>query len=135
SAPAARTIFTLYQLSASASAPVQLREVQVPLQTPSDLAWSGDMAFAAAGSGGVVVANMRTGAFHTTALPSNRAVRALDVNDSLVTLGVAAAGFAKLRRSGALGDTLVAYTVEALQQEPQPVTPCGPRVGTEDTAA
>jgi len=128
SAPAARTIFTLYQLSASASAPVQLREVQVPLQTPSDLAWSGDMAFAAAGSGGVVVANMRTGAFHTTALPSNRAVRALDVNDSLVTLGVAAAGFAKLRRSGALGDTLVGYTVEALQQEPTHVTLSGPRV-------
>jgi hypothetical protein len=86
------------------------------------------MAFAAAGSGGVVVANMRTGAFHTTALPSNRAVRALDVNDSLVTLGVAATGFAKLRRSGALGDTLVGYTVEALQQEPTHVTLSGPRV-------
>jgi len=128
SAPAARAIFTLYQLTAAASAPVQLREVQVPLQTPSDLAWSGDLAFAAAGSGGVVIANIRTGSFHTTALPSNRAVRALDVNDSLVTLGVAAAGFAKLRRSGALGDTLVGYTVEGLQHEPTHVTLSGPRV-------
>jgi hypothetical protein len=129
SAPAARTIFTLYQLSASASAPVQLREVQLPLQTPSDLAWAGDLAFAAAGSGGVVVANLRTGALPTTtALPSNRAVRALDVNDSLVVLGVAASGVAKLRRSGALGDTLVGYTVEGLQQEPTHVTLSGPRV-------
>ena len=139
SAPAARTIFTLYQLSAQASAPVQLREVQVPLQTPSDLAWSGDLAFAAVavGAGGVVVANLRTGLFHTTTLPGSRAVRALDVNDSLVTLGVAASGFAKLRRSGALGDSLVGYTVEALQQEPTHVTLSGSRVviATQDALA
>lgn len=133
-APGPRTIFTLYQLPAAASAPVQLREVQVPLQTPSDLAWSGDIAFAAAGSGGVVIANIRTGTFRTTSLPSNRAVRALDVNDSLVVMAVAAGGFAKLRRSGALGDTLGGYTVEALQQEPTHVTLSGSRaiIATQD---
>jgi len=133
-APAPRTIFTLYQLPVAASAPVQLREVQVPLQTPSDLAWSGDIAFAAAGSGGVVIANLRTGTFRTTSLPSNRAVRALDVNDSLVVMAVAAGGFAKLRRSGALGDTLGGYTVEALEQEPTQVTLSGTRaiIATQD---
>ncbi|HEX5031824.1 MAG TPA: hypothetical protein VFX78_10250, partial [Candidatus Eisenbacteria bacterium] len=136
-APAPRTILTLYQLQASASAPVQLREVQVPLQTPSDLAWDRDIAFVAAGSGGVVIANMATGAFHTTALPGFRAVRALDVNDTLVVMGVAASGLAKLRRSGALGDTLVGYTVEALQQEPTHVTLLGSRVviATQDALA
>jgi hypothetical protein len=134
SAPGARTILTLYQLPSAASAAIQLREVQVPLQTPSDLAWKEDLAFVAAGSGGVVVANMRTGSFHTTALPSNRAVRALDVNDSLVVAGVAASGLAKLRRSGAMGDTLGGYTVESLEQEPTHVTLVGTRaiVATQD---
>jgi hypothetical protein len=134
SAPGARIFLTLYQLPSGATAAVQLREVQVPLQTPSDLAWKDDLAFVAAGSGGVVVANMRTGAFHTTALPSNRAVLALDVNDSLVVAGVAAKGLAKYRRSGALGDTLGGYTVESLGEEPTHVTLVGTRaiIATQD---
>jgi len=134
SAPAPRIILTLYQLPSGASAAVQLREIQVPNQTPSDLAWKDDLAFVAAGSGGVVVANMRTGSFSTKALPSNRAVRALDVNDSLVVAGVVASGLAKLRRSGALGDTLGGYTVESLEQEPTHVTLMGTRaiVATQD---
>ena len=137
SAPGARIILTLYQLPSGASAAVQLREVQVPLQTPSDLAWKNDLAFVAAGSGGVVVANMRTGLFHTTALPSNRAVRALDVNDSLVVAAVVASGLAKFRRTGALGDTLGGYTVEPLDQEPTHVTLVGTRaiVTTQEVIA
>ena len=128
STPAARTIFTLYRLPAAASAPIQLREVQVPLKSPSDLAWDGDLAFAAAGPGGVVLADMATGEFQSTALPGNRAVSALEVNDSLVVMGVVASGLAKLRRSGAQGDVLGGYTVEALQQEPTHVTLSGSRV-------
>ena len=130
STPATRLVLTLYRLPAGASAPVQLREIQVPLQSPSDLAWSGDLAFAAAGSGGVVIANLANGLFQTTALPSFRAARALDVNDSLVVVGVVASGLAKLRRghTGAVGDTLTGYTVEPLEQEPTHVTLSGSRV-------
>jgi hypothetical protein len=74
-------------------------------QTPSDLVWKEDLAFVAAGSGGVVVANMDRLVPHRLYwLPRRARTR----RRSLVVAGVAASGLAKLRRSGA-GDTLGGY--------------------------
>jgi hypothetical protein len=125
--PTPRLFLTLYRLPAGATEPESLREIQVPLETAYDVAWRGDIAFAADGNDGVVVANLRTGATRVAAFPGNRFVRALDVNDSLVVLALEG-GLGKLRRFGVEGDSLANATFEGLELEPTHVTLSGSRV-------
>lgn len=116
-----RLFLTLYRFQAGAAAPESLRESSVPLQAPSDLVWTGDLAFLAVGNAGVTVIRVPTGTTRTTPA-GGRFVSDLDVNDSLVVATLSASGLGKLRRSGSLGDSLVSFTSESLQLEPTRVS-------------
>jgi hypothetical protein len=135
--PAQRLLLTLYRLPVGASEAESLSEVAVPLEIPTSMAWRGDLAFVGAGNGGIVVVNIRTGAHHSYRLPGNAYVRAVDANDSVVVAVTPASGFARVRRAGALGDTLVNATLEALSLDPFHVTLSGDRVllATRDAEA
>jgi len=120
--PIQRVILTLYRLQAGASAPESLKEIAVPLETPTSVAWRGDLAFVGVGNDGVDVVNVRTGAHRTFRLPGNIYARAVDANDSVVVAATQASGLARMRRSGVAGDSLVNATVEALTFDPYHVT-------------
>lgn len=124
--PTRRLFLTLYRFPAGAAPPESLREISVPLQAPSDLVWSGDLAFLATGNSGVTVVHLVTGAVRATPAGS-RFVRDLDVNDSLVVMTLSAAGLGRLRRAGAAGDSLVSFSSENLQLEPTRVSLVGTR--------
>jgi hypothetical protein len=134
--PTRRLFLNLYRLPAGAVEPDSLREVSVALQSPSDLVWSGDLAFLATGNSGVTVIHVGTGATRTVTA-GGRFVRDLDVNDSLVVATLSAAGLGKLRRAGASGDSLLSFTSENLQLEPTRVSLVGNRVvvSTQDVLA
>ncbi len=133
--PIPRLFLTLYRLQAGAAQPETLLEIQVPNQTPTGLAWRGDRAFIAAGNLGILVANTSTGSLPDTA-SLGRFVRAVDANDSVVVAVAEAGTFARLRRSGTQGETLVNPTLESLSLEPVQVTLSGSRVviSTQDVA-
>ena len=116
-----RLFLTLYRFPGGAAAPESLRESSVPLQAPSDLVWTGDLAFLAVGNAGVTVIRVPTGTTRTTPA-GGRFVSDLDVNDSLVVATLSASGLGKLRRSGSLGDSLVSFTSGSLQLEPTRVS-------------
>lgn len=125
--PIPRLFLTLYRLQAGSALPESLREIQVPNQTPTGLAWRGDLAFLAAGNLGVLVANIRTGALPDTA-GLGAFVHAVDANDSLVVAMAEAGTFARLRRTGTEGERLVNPTLESLPLEPVQVALSGSRV-------
>lgn len=125
--PVARLFLTLYRLRIGTVQPESLREVQVPLQTPTGLAWLGDLAFIAAGNAGVIVADVRNGIITDTA-GIGKFVRAVDVNDSVAVVGAQAGSFVRLRRSGAAGELLINPTFESLPLEPVHVALLGSRV-------
>lgn len=125
--PTRRLFLTLYRFPAGSSEPESLRELSAPLLAPSDLAWTGDLAFVATGNSGVTVLDIRTGSTRSTPA-GGRFVRDLDVNDSLVVVTLSAAGLGKLRRAGVNGDSLVSFTSENLELEPVRVSLVGSAV-------
>ena len=126
--PVDRLLLTLYRLPVGATQAESLSEIAVPLEIPTSVAWRGDIAFVGAGNGGIIVVNIRTGSHHSFRLPGNAYVRAVDANDSVVVAVTPASGFARVRRTGAAGDTLVNATLEALTLDPFHVTLSGSRV-------
>jgi len=126
--PVQRVIVTLYRLPAAASEPESLKEITIPLERPTSVAWRGDVAFIGIENDGVEVVNIRTGAHHAFRLPGNAYVRAVDANDSVVVAATQASGLARIRRSGAAGDSLVNATLEALTFDPFQVTLVGTRI-------
>ncbi|MGH7680896.1 MAG: hypothetical protein ACRENN_02800, partial [Candidatus Eiseniibacteriota bacterium] len=125
--PVPRLFLTLYRLQVNSSQPESLRELQIPLQTPTGLAWVGDFAFIAVGNAGVLVANVPT-AVVTDTFGFAKFVRSVDANDSVVVAAAQAGTFAKLRRSGASGELLGNPTFESLPLEPIHVVLSGSRV-------
>lgn len=125
--PVPRLFLTLYRLRTSSSLPESLRELQIPLQTPTGLAWVGDFAFIAVGNAGVLVANVPS-AVTTDTFGFGKFVRSVDADDSLVVAAAQAGTYAKIRRSGASGQLLVNPTFESLPLEPIHVRLSGSRV-------
>ena len=125
--PVPRLFLTLYRLRANSSQPESLRELQVPLQTPTGLAWVGDYAFIAIGNAGVLAANV-PGAVVTDTFGFGKFVRSVDAADSLVVAAAQAGTYAKIRRSGASGELLGNPTFESLPLEPIHVALSGSRV-------
>lgn len=125
--PTPRLLLTLYRLPFGDTQPESLLEIPVLNQTPTGLAWRGDLAFIAAGNLGVLVANVRTGTL-SAPLSLGRFVRAVDANDSVVVAVAQAGTFARIRRAGVQGDSLVNPTLESLPLEPLHVSLQGSRV-------
>src|SRR6266850_194813 len=125
--PFQRLLLTLYRLPAAAAQPQFLSEIIVPNQSPTGVAWRGDLAFVGAGNLGVLVANVRTGAV-TGPTNIGKYIREVDVNDSVVVAVAQAGTFARIRRSGTGGNVLVNPTFESLSLEPIHVALSGSRV-------
>lgn len=119
--PIPRLFLTLYRLPSGAAQPESLLEIPIPLQTPTGLAWRGDLAFVSVGNQGISVVNVRTGQLRSASVPGNRFVYSLAANDSTVVAVTQAQGFVRFRRGGALGDSLIDAVLGSLTLEPQHV--------------
>jgi len=127
--PVQRMIVTLYRLQVSATQPESLREVTIPLEAPTSVTWhGGNIAFVGAGNDGIEAVNLATGTHRAFRLPGNAYVRAVDMDDTVLVAATQASGLARVRRSGAAGDTLGNATVEALAFDPYDVTLVGTRI-------
>lgn len=126
--PIQRVIVTLYRLQASATQPESLREVTIPLESPTSVAWHGGIAFVGVGNDGIEAVNLATGTHRAFRLPGNAYVRAVDMDDTVLVAATQASGLARVRRNGAAGDSLGSATLEALTFDPYHVTLIGSRI-------
>ena len=113
------TMFLTLYRARSGAAPESLWEVRQNGVSPSDLAWSGDVAFIAAGNAGIIPVDVAT-RVAGAAVPVAGGVlaRSLDADAATVVAVGEARTFARFLRSGPKGQTLIGEANGSTHLEP-----------------